>query len=130
MDPETQRLINVLKVSLRILGVTNREVARRMEMSPSYLSKLFSGGSEMRLDHVIRICRAIGIEPAEFFFMAYPVPPRTATPSAARLREMLQHLQPASAPPAEVLNEEKMQQILKETLERLVERSTEAQKKT
>lgn len=124
MDPETQRLINVLKVSLRILGVTNREVARRMGMSPSYLSKLFSGGSEMRLDHVIRICRAIGIEPVEFFTMAYPVPPRNATVSAARLREMLQHGQPAPPPPPpEVFDEEKIKEILKETLERLANRS-------
>lgn len=120
MDPETQRLINVLKVSLRILGVTNREVARRMEMSPSYLSKLFSGASEIRLDHVIRICRAIGLEPAEFFTMAYPLPPRSSTVTASKLREMLQHGRPAPPPPpAEVFDEEKIKQMLKETLERL-----------
>lgn len=124
MDPETQRLVEVLKVSLRILGVTNREIARRMGMSPSYISKLFSGGSEMRLDHVIRICRAIGIEPAEFFTFAYPVPPRSTTPSAARLREMLQPGQPA--PPAEVIDEEKIQRMLQETLERLASRRNES----
>ncbi|HYO13508.1 MAG TPA: helix-turn-helix transcriptional regulator [Thermoanaerobaculia bacterium] len=124
MDQETLRLINVLKVSLKILGVTNREVARRMGMSPSYLSKLFSGGSEMRLDHVIRICRAIGIEPAEFFTFAYPVPPMSATPSAARLREMLQIAPPApQPPPAELFDEKKIQQMLNETLERLASRS-------
>ena len=123
MDPETQRLINVLRVSLRILGVTNREVARRMGISPSYLSKLFSGGSEMRLDHLIRVCRAIGLDPAEFFTLAYPSPPRSSTVAASRLREMLQHGQPAPPPPpAEVFDEAQIQQMLKETLERLAAR--------
>lgn len=120
MDPETQRLINVLKVCLRILGVTNREVARRMGISPSYLSKLFSGGSDIRLDHVIRICRAIGLEPAEFFSMAYPVRSKTSSATAARIQEMLQHGQsPPPPPPAEVIDEEKIKQMLQETLARL-----------
>ena len=51
-DPETKRLVNLVKVTLRILGLSNREVARRLGMSPSYLSKLLSGASVrvVRLD--------------------------------------------------------------------------------
>src|ERR1700744_4418971 len=67
MDPETERLVNLVKGSLRILGISNRELARRLEMSPSYVSKLLSGASELRLDHLVRICKATGLDPGEFF---------------------------------------------------------------
>lgn len=126
MDPETQRLVNLLKVCLKILGVTNREVARRMGMSPSYISKLFSGASELRLDHVIRICRAADLEPAEFFALAYPRQPAGVSPAALKLRELLQHLQPSPPPlprPAESLSEDQLQGMLKETLEKMLGRS-------
>jgi len=126
MDPETERLLNLLKVSLKILGITNREVARRLEMSPSYVSKLLSGASELRLDHVVRICRAAGIEPSEFFSLAYP---RQTTGSgslaASKLRELLQTVMPPSpAPPAAkpAFTEEQIQEMLKATLERMLDR--------
>ena len=128
MDPETQRLVSLLKVCLKILGVTNRDVARRMGMSPSYISKLFSGASELRLDHVIRICRAADLNPAEFFALAYPRQPAGASPAASKLREMLQSLQPpppSSPRPAEALSEDQNQGMLKETLEKMLGRSQE-----
>jgi len=122
MDPETERLVNLLRVCLKVLGVTNREVARRMGMSPSYVSKLFSGSSEMRLDHVIRVCRAAGLEPAEFFSLAYPRQPSHGTTAAAKLRELLQTFQPPPPPqkPADALDEAKLEEMLKATLERMV----------
>src|SRR6476469_2212129 len=105
-DPDTKRLVNLVKVALRILGLSNREVARRLGMSPSYLSKLLSGAADIRLDHVIRICKVAGMEPAEFFGLAYPLPaPRTSV-TQARLREMLQGIVPmAPAPPPPVEKE-------------------------
>ena len=120
MDPETKRVINLLQVCLKILGIPNREVARRMGISPSYLSKLFSGGSEMRLDHLVRICRAIDLEPGEFFTLAYPRQARSSTATAARLRELLQ--QPPPPPPMDP-GEEKMQEMMKEVLEKLLKRA-------
>jgi transcriptional regulator with XRE-family HTH domain len=126
MDPETQRLLNLLKVSLKILGITNREIARRMGMSPSYISKLLSGASELRLDHVVRICQAAGLEPAEFFSLAYP---RQTTGSgsiaASKLRELLQTVMPPAPAPAAakpVYTEEQIQEMLKATLERMLDR--------
>ena len=125
MDPETQRLINLLKVSLRILGVTNREVARSMEMSPSYISKLLSGSSELRLDHVVRICRAAGLDPSEFFALAYPRQPANGTLAASKLRELLQvAAPPPQLAPTPAMSEAQLQDILKETLERMMGRSS------
>jgi transcriptional regulator with XRE-family HTH domain len=125
MDPETQRLVNLLKVSLRILGISNREIARRLEMSPSYVSKLFSGSSPLRVDHLISVCRAAGMEPAEFFALAYPQPATKPSLTAARLRELLQSvsLPPPPAKEPERLSQEQIQEMLKATLEQLMARS-------
>jgi transcriptional regulator with XRE-family HTH domain len=121
MHPETQRLINLLKVSLRILGVSNRELAKRLEMSPSYVSKLLSGASELRLEHLMCICDAIGILPAEFFALAYPVPVTKASLTAKRLRELLQSVSPYSPPALKPeVSEEQVQEMLRAALERLM----------
>ena len=128
MDPETQRLVSLLKVCLKILGVTNREVARRMSMSPSYVSKLFSGASELRLDHLIGICRAADLEPAEFSALAYPRQPAGVSPASLKLRELLQNLQPPPPPPsrpADSLSAEQIQEMLRETLEKMLGRIEE-----
>jgi len=128
MDQETQRLLNLLKITLRILGVTNREVARRLGISPSYISKLFSGVSELRLDHVVRICKAVGLEPGEFFSLAYP---RQTSSSAAatQLRDLLQTIQlpPPPAPkPKREIDDDQLQAVVKETLEKVLGRSSGA----
>ena len=123
MDSETERLVNLVKVSLRILGISNRELARRLEMSPSYVSKLLSGASELRLDHLVRICKVTGMDPGEFFALAYPVPP-TATATGARLRAFLQGTTPPAPPPAtapaRMFREEDVREMLQAALEKLM----------
>ncbi|HYX26585.1 MAG TPA: helix-turn-helix transcriptional regulator [Thermoanaerobaculia bacterium] len=96
-------------------------------MSPSYISKLLSGASELRLDHVVRICRAAGIEPAEFFSLAYPRNPASSSLASSRLMDLLQnaHLQPPAPQPltlASAYSEEQIQVMLKATLEKMLGR--------
>jgi len=127
LDPETERLINLLKVSLKILGISHREVARRLDMSPSYVSKLLTGASEVRLDHVIRICRAAEIEPVEFFALAYPRHPVEGSPAGSRVRELLKNVQLQTPAPAPTLksafSEEQLHDMLKATLEKMLGRN-------
>lgn len=130
MDPETQRLINLLRTTLRVLGISHREIARRVKMSPSYISKLFSGVSEMRLEHVIRICRAAELEPAEFFSLAYPRQPAGSSIVARKLRELLQAAGSSRLPPpgpAPALEDERqVEEMLRAMLERLLGRKSES----
>src|SRR5262245_26936043 len=126
MELETQRLINLLRAALRILGLSHREIARRMGMSPSYLSKLFSGAGEMRIDHLIRICQAADLEPGEFFSLAYPRSPVGGSLAARRLRELLQSVElqpPPAAKTAPELREQEVEELLKTMLEKLLDRS-------
>jgi transcriptional regulator with XRE-family HTH domain len=123
MDSETERLVNLVKVCLRILGISNRELARRLGMSPSYVSKLLSGSSELRLDHLVRICKATGLDPGELFALAYPGGP-ILTETGSRLRALLQlsttPQPPPPAAPPKVYRQEEVQAMLQAALERLI----------
>ena len=96
-----------------------------MGLSPSYVSKLFSGASELRLDHIIRVCRAISLEPAEFFSLAYPRQPAGSSKAAAALRELLGSVQLPPAPPPRTpspIDEEQVEEVLRATLTRMLGR--------
>lgn len=121
MDPEVQRLINILRTAMRILGVSNRDVERKIEMSPSYLSRVFSGGIELKAEHLVQIPKAMGLEPAEFFQLAYPRRSGAGSRASLQLQEALRDLQaPESEKPAETLSEEQLERALFVTLRKLM----------
>jgi transcriptional regulator with XRE-family HTH domain len=130
MDAEVQRLINILRTAMRILGVTNRDVERKLGMSPSYLTRVFSGGIELKAEHLIQIPKAIGLEPAEFFHLAYPKRIQPGSQASAQLRQVLQDLQP---PPEErqagAPSEEQLEKMLLSTLRKLLDREAEEETK-
>lgn len=114
---EVERLIRVLTTSMRILDLSNRDIEKRLHLSPSYLSRLFNGLIELRVEHLLAISRAIGLTPAELFHLAYPK--RTDPPSEAvlQLRRVLQELQP---PPSPVLREDELDRKIQEIVQRLL----------
>src|ERR1700712_5557540 len=123
MNAEVQRLINVLRTAMRILGVSNREVERRIGMSPSYLTRVFSGGIELKAEHLIQISKAIGMEPAEFFHLAYPRRTDPGSLASRQLQDALRDLQPPPVEPRpEAFREEQMEKILFATLQKLMGR--------
>jgi transcriptional regulator with XRE-family HTH domain len=125
-DPEEiQRLLNVLRTSIRLLGLTNREIERRLELTPSYVSRLFAGALELKMEHVLSISRAMGLQPWEFFELAYPR--RSDAPSEAfrSIRNLLRDMQPSPEPspyqtgltPEEI--EEKIQSSVRKALKEM-----------
>lgn len=116
---EVERLIRVLTTAMRILDISNREVERRLSLSPSYLSRLFNGLIELRAEHLLAISRAIGLKPAEFFYLAYPKRPEPPSEAALQLRKVLQELSPAPAAqqPARTSDEE-LERRIQEAVQR------------
>jgi hypothetical protein len=86
--------------------------------------------SDLRLDHVIRICRAAELEPAEFFTLAYPRQPAGSSIAARKLRELLETIQlspPPSTRPAPALEDERqVEEMLRAMLERVLGRRSES----
>lgn len=86
---ETRRLLDVMRLAIRVLGYSNREVEQKIGTSGSYLSRLFSGLIELKVDHVTEIARAIGLEPEELFQLAFPKRRKETSLAAARLQDAL-----------------------------------------
>jgi transcriptional regulator with XRE-family HTH domain len=119
---EIRRILELLRTLSRMLGLTNREIERRMGLTPSYLSRLYGGFIEVKLEHVLGISRAIGLKAAEFFEFAYPRRPEPPSESAVALRRILRDLQPES--PAATPNapeasprQEQIQQMIQDSLQ-------------
>jgi transcriptional regulator with XRE-family HTH domain len=119
---EAERLIRVLTTAMRILDLSNREIEKRLDLSPSYLSRLFNGLIELRVEHLLSISRAIGLKPAEFFHLAYPKRSDPPSEAALQLRRVLQELQPPSQPAAssQTLREDEIERRVEETVHRLL----------
>src|SRR5215207_9224635 len=121
MSSEVERLLTVFRTAMRILGITNRDVEKKLGVSPSYLSRLFSGTIELKVEHVLELVTAIGLDPAEFFHLAYPRLPEPGSDSAQRLRQMLRDLQPPSAETrTAVPTQEEIDQMLVRSLRKLL----------
>ncbi len=65
-------MIMTLKTLMRILGFRNADVERKLGWSVSYMSRLFSGGIELRFEHIVDIGGALGLRQDEVFRFAYP----------------------------------------------------------
>jgi transcriptional regulator with XRE-family HTH domain len=89
MSAETDHMLTMLKTAMRVLGYTNRDVERHLGLSSSYLSRLFSGMIELKLQHIVDIARAIGMEPEEILYLAYPHPKDPPTEAATRIRTLI-----------------------------------------
>ena len=86
---EVRRLRTMLKASMKVLGFTNRDVERKLGLSGSYLSRLFSG----MIDLKVAISQVIGLEPDEMFQLAFPKKRKASSAAALRLRETLEEYQ-------------------------------------
>lgn len=66
-DEEYRKLIDALKAARKAAGLTQQDVADRLDRPQSFVAKV--EGYERRLDVVefLHLCRAMGAEPARFF---------------------------------------------------------------
>jgi transcriptional regulator with XRE-family HTH domain len=126
MLPENKHMLQVLKTIMRVLGFTNRDIERKLGLSSSYLSRLFSGGMELRFDHIVNISKAMGMRPEEVFHFAYPQLEEPPSEALLRLRKTTGafHAQlpaaasAAPAPPSSGPTEQDLERLMARTLRR------------
>jgi transcriptional regulator with XRE-family HTH domain len=98
MTPETQHLLNVLRSVVRVLGYTYNDIAGKLGVGSGYLSRLFAGKIELKVDHVVSIAKVIGLEPEEILQLAWPQPKNPPSLAAARYRELVAGAEPNRRP--------------------------------
>ncbi|MEA2599176.1 MAG: hypothetical protein QOF89_168 [Acidobacteriota bacterium] len=93
---EVRRLLGILQTFMRMLAISNREVERRLELKHGTVSRLLSGHIEAKLEVVLGVTRALGLEYEELFAFAYPnrPVPRPESKAARKIRSMLEDLHP------------------------------------
>lgn len=85
----------MIKTAMRVLGFTNRDVERKLGLSSSYLSRLFSGLIDLKFQHIVDIAGAIEMDPVELIYFAYPQPKHPPSKAAARMRTLIGGPSPA-----------------------------------
>lgn len=95
MRPETAHILQVLRTVMRLLGFRNSDLERKLGVSPGYLSRVFSGGIELRFDLIAELVELMGLRVDELFRFAYPETGETPSEMALRLRESTETFRPS-----------------------------------
>jgi hypothetical protein len=71
-DDEVRRLTEVLATVVRVAGRTRQSLEGQIGLSSGYLSKILGGTVDLRARHILSIVEAVGMDPADFFRLAFP----------------------------------------------------------
>lgn len=93
-EQEVVRITALLRDAIKLSKISNREVERQLALSSGYLSRLFAGVMELRVQHILDICTIIGFPPGEFFRAVYPAR-EGDDPQGSKLRQALERLHPS-----------------------------------
>jgi transcriptional regulator with XRE-family HTH domain len=121
---EVRQLMDLLRTLARALGYSNAALARDANVALASLVRYFKGDAEPRLDFVLAVVRAIGLDPREFFEMAYA---DRETPSNARqsLDRILGPIRPGkvleSPPPKESEPKPEVVPLQREDIEKMLD---------
>jgi DNA-binding phage protein len=86
---EARQLMELIRVFARTLGFNNSALARSANVPLATLVRYFNGGGEPKVEFLLSLVRALGLEVREFFEMAYqPVP--YPTQARTRIESILQ----------------------------------------
>ena len=95
---EIVRIAAALRTAIRLSGISHRQVERELGLSTGYLTRILAGQVELRVRHVLEVCRVIGLSPDRFFGALFP--PQEGPESMMRLERGLAQLHPPPERPA------------------------------
>lgn len=116
---ETRRLMELVRFLARTLGVNNSALARNADVPLATLVRYFKGEGEPKLEFLLSMVKALGLEVREFFELAYPeAPPQS--PARARVGRILQVFQP-TRPATTPVPRVEPSSLQREDMERMLE---------
>ncbi|HVR97351.1 MAG TPA: helix-turn-helix transcriptional regulator [Thermoanaerobaculia bacterium] len=86
---EVEHVIASLKAAIRVLGYSIRDIEKKLGYSYGYLSRVFGGTIELKVEHVMDIARALEMAPEEILAFIYPTIKDPPSESAALLWKRL-----------------------------------------
>jgi transcriptional regulator with XRE-family HTH domain len=127
IPPGIAHVLARLKLAIQALGYSFRDVERRLHTSDGYLSRVFLGAIELKIEHVLGIAKALQMAPEELMHFIYPTPKDPITPAAYELWRRVGGIPPVAPrlgpKPAEekkgVATEEDAERLLRQALGRV-----------
>lgn len=122
---EAMRLTELIRIVARTLGFNNSALARKAGVPLASLVRYFKGVGEPKLEFLLAVVRAMGLDVREFIELAYPELP-APTAARAKLDRMLGPIRPGRLleppPPPPPVQEPKPEVPLRrEDIERMLE---------
>jgi transcriptional regulator with XRE-family HTH domain len=94
-DAQISRTVSKrLRQRREALGLSQADVAERVDVNPSYVGLLERGERVPSLDVLLKMCAAVELTPAELFADASPKPSKDP-PETAQIRAILRAWSPA-----------------------------------
>ena len=125
IPPEIAHVLSRLKLAIQGLGYSLRDIEKRLKTSDGYLSRVFLGTIELKMEHVIGIAKALQMAPEELMAFVYPTPRDPITPAAYQLWRRVGGSPPVAAsavkkqPEGGAVNQEDVDRMLRQSLGRV-----------
>lgn len=84
-ENEARRLAGLIGSLVELSGRPVEAVAAAAGLSPEDLAGIFRGDARLEVAHILRLAEALGMHPAEFFYLSHP-----RVPARASTRELLE----------------------------------------
>ncbi|HEV2852485.1 MAG TPA: helix-turn-helix transcriptional regulator [Thermoanaerobaculia bacterium] len=72
LRPEIKHVLETLRTAIKVLGYSVRDIEKQLGYSQGYLSRVFSGAIELKVEHVVDIALALKMAPEEILAFVYP----------------------------------------------------------
>jgi hypothetical protein len=99
---EVGRMREALAHLIELSGMSRREVEQRLcqRGCGTDLGRLLKGRLDLKMTHVLALCRVIELEPLEFVQIALKPRPGQRSPLLRRLEALLPYVRPEAGPPS------------------------------
>ncbi|HEX3555683.1 MAG TPA: helix-turn-helix transcriptional regulator [Thermoanaerobaculia bacterium] len=69
---DVKHVLDTLKSAIRLLGFSVRDIEKKLGYSFGYLSRVFAGTIELKMEHILDIANALDMMPEELLAFVYP----------------------------------------------------------
>jgi transcriptional regulator with XRE-family HTH domain len=69
---DVKHVLDTLKSAIRLLGYSVRDIEKALGYSFGYLSRVFAGIIELKMEHILDIAKALSMAPEELLAFVYP----------------------------------------------------------
>jgi len=124
IPPDMAYVLGRLKLAVQGLGYSLRDIEKRLKTSDGYLSRVFLGTIELKVEHIFGMAKALGMAPEELVAFIYPTPKDPISPAAYQLWRRVGGTPPVAPKPAETtaaggIKEQDVERVLRQALGRV-----------